>query len=82
MDHADQVRILKLLDHVYDSILESLKEHSHQNHHELDNVEAEEYERSTLDPVLKIDCERVLNLCRDEDMANAGSSLLSTCEWD
>ena len=79
MDHTNQLRIIKILDHVYDMIVASTQK-DHQ-HHELDNMEAEEYERSTLDPDLKLDCERVLNLCKEEDMKNAGSTVLSSCEY-
>ena len=80
MDHTNQLRIIKILDHVYDMIVASTQK-DHQ-HHELDNMEAEEYERSTLDPGLKLDCERVLNLCKEEDMKNAGSTVLSSCEYN
>ena len=80
MKHANELRIINLLDHVYDMIMTSVRSLP-QHHHELDNMDAEEYERSTLDPGLKVDCERVLNLCKEEDMKNAGTKVLTSCTY-
>ena len=79
MDHATQMRITQLLDHVHDTIAANLR--NRPEHHEVDSIEAEEYERSSLDPGFQQDCERVLNLCEEEDMRNASSNILSLCKY-